>query len=306
MEAIVVEGLCKSYGRFKAVDNVSFSVEAGETFGLLGPNGAGKTTTLEILEGLMPPTSGRVEVLGKDVVRDALAIRQRIGVQLQTTALFDLLTVEETVRLYAGLSQRSTDPERLLTALGLQDKRRTLARNLSGGEKQRLAIALALVNDPDIVFLDEPTTGLDPKARRDLWDIIREMKAAGKTVVLSTHYMEEADALCDRVAILDRGRIVALGRPAALVREHFPHSFIDVEAPGGLSEPQQAQLTAMGCSIEPVDVHRFRVIAPDVARPLERLLTWSSEGSLSLEQLTVRKASLEDLFIKLTGRRLQE
>jgi ABC-2 type transport system ATP-binding protein len=214
---IAVDALEKSYGSVRAVDAISFEVAAGEIFGVVGPNGAGKTTTIECLEGLRAPDGGRVSVLGLDPRRDGDALRERIGAQLQQSALPARMRVEEAMRLFASFYKRPLEPEAILEGLGLADRKRVAYADLSGGQKQRLSIALALVGDPQLVFFDELTSGLDPQARHATWDLVRDVRAKGKTVFLTTHYMEEAERLCDRVMIIDAGRIVALDTPAALV-----------------------------------------------------------------------------------------
>ena len=226
---IQVEQLIKHYGEVKAVDGISFRVESGEVFGMLGPNGAGKTTTVEIIEGLRLADSGGVTVLGLDVARVPAKIKQRIGVQLQAPTLMPLLTIEETLRLFAGFYERSLPVTELLTMLSLEESRNILVKNLSGGQQQRLSVAMALVNDPDIAFLDEPTTGLDPQARRGLWSVIEEMSKKGKTIFLTTHYMEEAEHLCGRVAVIDHGRIIAMDTPDDLVTGNFEESAVQFE-----------------------------------------------------------------------------
>src|SRR5437667_5488035 len=207
MPALTVDNLIKNYGAIRAVDGISFRVEKGEVFGMLGPNGAGKTTTVEILEGLRAADAGRAEVLGIDVRRDGARVKEQIGVALQTATLMPNLTAWELLDLFGSFYARALPPDELLERLGLEEKRNSLVQTLSGGQQQRLSVALALVNDPQLVFLDEPTTGLDPQARRSLWEVVEEMRAAGKTVMLTTHYMEEAERLCDRVAIMDHGKI---------------------------------------------------------------------------------------------------
>ena len=219
---IHVEGIRKTYGSTVAVDEVSFEVRPGEIFGLIGPNGAGKTTTMECVEGLRTPDRGRIAVLGLDPVRDARTLQERTGVQLQEAQLQKRIKVHEAVALWASLYRSPLDGDRLLDQLGLSEKRHAWFMTLSGGQKQRLFIALALINDPELVFLDELTTGLDPQARRTIWDLVRGIRQRGKTVLLTTHLMEEAEKLCDRVAILDHGRIVDIGAPAELVRRHCP------------------------------------------------------------------------------------
>jgi ABC-2 type transport system ATP-binding protein len=224
--AIEVIGLRKRYGAVQAVDGISFTVRRGEVFGMLGPNGAGKTTTVEIIEGLRPADSGRVTVLGLDVARQPRAVKERVGVQLQTPALLPRLTVRELVALFASFYRTARSPDEVIALVGLEESGDRLAGTLSGGQTQRLSLALALVNRPEIVFLDEPTTGLDPQARLSLWGLIERVRAEGTTVVLTTHYMEEAERLCDRVAIIDRGRIVALDAPRALIAAHFQETAI--------------------------------------------------------------------------------
>ena len=225
---VVVEGLRKSYGPVRAVEDVSFEVDEGEIFGLIGPNGAGKTTTLECIEGLRAPDAGRIRLFDLDPVRDAAALQPRVGVQLQESHLQKRITVWEAVDLWASLYQRPVDAGKLLNQLGLQEKRNAWFMTLSGGQKQRLFIALALIHDPEMVFLDELTTGLDPQARRAIWELVRGIRARGKTVVLTTHLMEEAERLCDRVAIIDHGRVIDVGTPAALITRHCPERTVAI------------------------------------------------------------------------------
>src|SRR5438067_9895150 len=222
MPVVHVSGIRKTYGRTVAVDEVSFDVHAGEIFGLIGPNGAGKTTTMECAEGLRAPDRGTISVLGMDPVRHAYALQERIGVQLQEAQLQKRIKVREAVGLWASLYRNAVDGDRLIEQLGLGDKRNAWFMTLSGGQKQRLFIALALINDPELVFLDELTTGLDPQARRAIWDLVRGIRQRGKKVFLKKHWMEEAERLCDRVAIIDHGRIVDIGTPAELVRRNCP------------------------------------------------------------------------------------
>ena len=217
-EVIEVQGLVKRFGPLTAVDNVSFTVYRNDIFGILGPNGAGKTTTLEVIEGLQRPTSGRTLVLGVDTHQEPEKVKERIGVQLQASAYFDFLTLDEILTLFGSFYQRSIPSRDLLAKVGLQDKAGTTLKKLSGGQKQRFTVAASLVNDPDLVILDEPTTGLDPQARRNLWQHIQQIHSSGKTVVLTTHYIEEAQVLCNRVAIMDVGRLVALDTPTNLLR----------------------------------------------------------------------------------------
>src|SRR3954470_14189596 len=243
--ALAVHGLTRRYGAVRAVDGVSFEVAAGEIFGLLGPNGAGKTTTMEMLEGLHPPDSGTLRVLGLDVVRHPAAIKERIGVQLQTAALFPQLTVEELLGLFGSFFRHAAPVDALLRGLDLEEKRSAQSKHLSGGQRQRLSVALALVNDPEVVFLDEPTTGLDPAARRGLWDLILELKAQGRSVLMTTHYLEEAEAICDRVAIMDHGRILDIGTSAELIGRRFKERAIQFDPIAALSDVQLQSLAGV-------------------------------------------------------------
>ncbi|MFO7255309.1 MAG: ABC transporter ATP-binding protein [Bacillota bacterium] len=322
-----VESLVKRYGRVLAVDHVSFTVDEGEVFGLLGPNGAGKTTTLEILEGLRRPDGGRVEVAGHSVVDDPRAVRTVIGVQLQEAGFFDLLTVRETLETFAAFHRKGLPVDQVLERVGLRDRHRVLVRNLSGGQKQRLSIALALINDPRIVFLDEPTTGLDPQARRNLWEMIRQIRREGRTLILTTHSMEEAEALCDRVAIMDRGRLLALDRPDRLVAEHAPGAWIILELPYGLATPAAGLPVPNGGpepGAEPLSDRLRRLPAveavsvPEPGGPTVLLRTRDATATLrglselqaaeglAFRSLRVEQASLEDVFLQLTGRELRE
>jgi ABC-2 type transport system ATP-binding protein len=214
---ISVKGLVKRYGTHLAVDGVSFDVYKGEIFGLLGPNGAGKTTTLEIMETLRDATAGTVTLEGHDVAKDAATVKKRIGVQLQAAGYYPSLTLKELIRLFAGLYNRPTDTDKLLRMVGLEEKAKAKYKELSGGQKQRFSIATTLINKPSIIFLDEPTTGLDPQARRNLWELIQKIRDEGTTVVITTHYMDEAEELCDRVAIMEKGKIIAIDKPDALI-----------------------------------------------------------------------------------------
>lgn len=226
MSAIIeVKNLIKKYGDFTAVQDISFSVESGETFGILGPNGAGKTTTLEIIEGLKRPTSGTVILDGKNVDKETDAVKEVIGVQLQASTFFENLNLFELIDTFAAMYGRQVDPMELLREVELTDKAKSQAKELSGGQRQRLSIAIGLVNDPKVLFLDEPTTGLDPQARRHLWDLVRAIKAKGKTVVITTHYMDEAEILCDRVAIMDHGKIIELSTPKKLIDKLLASGF---------------------------------------------------------------------------------
>ncbi|HEX5248910.1 MAG TPA: ABC transporter ATP-binding protein [Gaiellales bacterium] len=286
--AISVAGLTKRYGGRTVVDGVTFEVRRGESFGILGPNGAGKTTTLEMIEGLRQPDDGEITLLGEPVWPDPRRIQARIGVQLQSTSLFDMLTARELLELFAKFYLRPDAAERTRIALelvGLEAKADDYAKRLSGGQQQRLAIALALVHDPDIVFLDEPTTGLDPQARRNLWDVIRSINAdQGKTVVLTTHYLEEAEQLCQRVAIMDESRIVALDTPAGLI------ATLDADARVSYTDTSGDHT----------------VYVRDVQTTVLEILERAQKSGDTIENLAVRGADLEDVFMQLTGREYRE
>ena len=302
--AIAVRDVRKAYGDVRAVDGVSFEVRPGEIFGLLGPNGAGKTTTMEMLEGLHPPDSGELLVLGLDVSRQAAAIKERIGVQLQTAALFPQLTVAEVLALFASFYARRVPIERLIADLDLEEKRGAQTKNLSGGQRQRLSVALALVNDPAVVFLDEPTTGLDPAARRGLWQLILGLKEQGRTVLLTTHYLEEAEAICDRVAIMDHGRILDIGTSTELIGRRFHERAIQFDAIDGFTDDRLGRLR---------DVKRVAhedgttlLYTSDVPATIAALLAATSAAGVEPDNLLVRRATLEDVFLELTGRALRD
>jgi len=288
---IEARDLIKQFPGVKAVDGLSFQVRRGQCFGLLGPNGAGKTTTLEMLEGIQAPTAGEVRFAGRPLDTD---FRQQIGIQFQTTALQDFQTVRESLDMFGSLYRRQADRDELIRLCNLNEILDRDTRKLSGGQRQRLLLAVALVNDPALVFLDEPTTGLDPQSRRNFWDLIETVRARGKTILLTTHYMEEAEQLCDDVAIVDHGRIIAQGAPAALIREHFPAAIVRLPArhwPDGEPLPQNA--AHRGNAIE--------VYADDVPPVLDHL-----EGiGADLTALRVETPTLEDLFLKLTGHSLR-
>lgn len=291
----------------EAVRGLDLAVETGVCFGLLGPNGAGKTTTIEILEGLLGATSGEVEVLGCEWGRDDDEIRQRIGISLQETKLSDKLSILETLTLFRSFYRRGIDPIEVMHEVSLEDKARTWVGKLSGGQRQRLAVACALVGSPDLLFLDEPTTGLDPQSRRQLWDIIRNFKDRGRTVLLTTHYMDEAERLCDQVAIVDQGRVIALGSPQELIAGLGGEHIIRFQTAGGTS-PQLTPLDFEGLpTVRAVrregDDFCLSVGEPHVALPalLERVR--KADGELS--SLSTRHASLEDVFVSLTGRHLE-
>ena len=304
MSAIEVDNLHKSYGDLKAVDGLSFAVEEGEVFGLLGPNGAGKTTTIEILIGLRQRDSGDVRVMGFDPARESDAVKALIGVQLQQTQLYPLLSVEEMLRLFASFYSNSVSIDELLDLVGLQDRRKAKYRHLSGGQKQRLSLALTLINDPELVFLDEPTTGLDPQARRALWDIVEQMRQQGKTVLLTTHYMEEAEVLCRRVAIIDHGKILALGTPRDLVDEFVPERTIEIPLTDSGSQSQLGTLPA----VTRVDVMNGSATlhTTNIRESLTAILHHTGDSTLGLDSLRIQRGTLEDVFLHLTGRTIRE
>jgi ABC-2 type transport system ATP-binding protein len=288
------------------VDGLNLSVASGECFGLLGPNGAGKTTTIEICEGLLAPDSGRVELLGLGWQHHDRELRQRLGIQLQETQLGEKLTVEETVRLFRSFYARGRTVSDVIGLVQLEEKRTGRVGKLSGGQKQRLALACAIVGDPDLLFLDEPTTGLDPQSRRQLWDLITDFKALGRTIMLTTHYMDEAEILCDRVAIVDHGKVIALGTPLELIgslgAEHVIEfslapdaSPIDASTLRSIDGVQTARTLAGGYELQVSALHRT----------VPALLSLLAQRQLELAHLTTHSATLEDVFVSLTGRQLR-
>ncbi len=304
--AIRCRGLVKRYpGGVLAVDGLDLEVSRGECFGLLGPNGAGKTTTVEILEGLLAPTRGEVQVLGRTWSQDPDDLRERIGITLQETHLPERLTVEEVIRLFRSFYRRGRKVEDVVALVGLEEKRRARYDALSGGQKQRLAVACALVGDPELLFLDEPTTGLDPQSRRQLWDVVAAMKAQGRTVLLTTHYMDEAERLCDRVAIVDRGRVIALGTPRELIARVVGHEVVEFEAPAdGVDEAALRGLPGILAARRAGPAWALTVDRPHVAIPA--LLAHLDGRGVPLTALSTHRATLEDVFVTLTGRRLRE
>jgi ABC-2 type transport system ATP-binding protein len=301
---ILVRDLRKTYGQTRAVDGVGFEVRAGEVFGLLGPNGAGKTTTVEILEGLRRPDSGDVRVLGIDVARHPDALKERIGVALQTAALYPKLTVVEVLDLFRSFYPRSRSSTELIDLLELGEKRSTQTRALSGGQRQRLAVALALVNDSEVIFLDEPTTGLDPAARRSLWAIVESLRARGRTILLTTHYMEEAEVLCDRLAIMDHGRILEAGTVHDLVSRRFKERSVRFEAIDGLDDSRLAAFPGVS-SIKHEDSEAI-LYTRDVPATIGALLAAADGLGVEARNLAVRAPTLEDVFLDLTGRALRD
>src|SRR5271154_2610504 len=301
---IQVENLVKSYGDVQAVRGVSFSVEEGEVFGLLGPNGAGKTSTVEILEGLRDLDGGRVSVCGLDPRRESQALKHEIGAALQSTSLPDKLRVMEALRLFSSFYKRRRKPEELLKRFGLEEKRNAFYSQLSGGQKQRLALAMALVNDPKVLFFDEPTAGLDPQVRREIYDIIEELKREKKTIVMTTHYIEEAERLCDRVAIVDHGKVVALGTPRELKTRSGGTTRVEVrlakpELDGALKNLEGVADARELDGAYVIHSHRPPKTIVDLVKHLE------AQGN-ELVSLEIASPSLEDVFIEMTGRRLRD
>jgi ABC-2 type transport system ATP-binding protein len=304
--AVTVKDLTKNYGTFPAVKGIDFEIQSGEVFGLLGPNGAGKTTTVEILEGLRPRSGGTVSVLGIDPARESRRLKDRIGVCLQATHLADKITVSEAVRLFASLYSRQVDGEALLKRLQLWEKRNSLYAKLSGGQKQRLALALALVNDPQILFLDEPSTGLDPQARHEIHQLVQEWRAERRTILLTTHYIEEAERLCDRVAIIDEGRIIAMGTPEEVQARTVGTSHIEIRVSPSIPEGRAPALNDADRLNVSADRRNVTVSARHPARALVELVKWVDQEGLELTDVQLRRPSLEDVFIELTGKSLRE
>src|SRR5579864_1850979 len=305
--ALRVSGLRKAYQDVVAVNGLDLEVRAGECFGLLGPNGAGKTTTVEICEGLTAPDSGDVELLGMHWNSDAERLRQRLGIQLQDTQLSEKLTVFETLRLFRSFFDQGPGAAEAISLVQLEEKKNSRVGNLSGGQKQRLALACALVGDPDFLFLDEPTTGLDPQARRQLWDLIEQFKLAGRTILLTTHYMDEAERLCDRVAIMDHGKIIALGTPRELIASIGVEHVVEFSA-GSASKPVE---TGVMREVEGVrDVHSENgsvlMHVTELHRAVPALLEELARQGIPLTELRTHSASLEDVFVALTGRHLRD
>ena len=301
---VEVNNLVKAYGDLKAVNEISFSVTRGEVFGMLGPNGAGKTTTVEIIEGLRTADSGTARLLGMDVSKDVRAIKERIGVQSQQPALYPKLTVLETINFFRSLYKKSIPASDIIKLAALEESRKVLYQNLSGGQQQRLSVALAFVNDPDVIFLDEPTTGLDPQARRAMWEVIENFHRTGKTVFLTTHYMEEAERLCDRVAIMDHGQIIALESPQRMIEQHIKESAIQFKMTNYPGDEALTKLTGVTKVIKEGD--DIILYTNNIPSAISALLNLASTKSSDLSELFVRQATLEDVFLKLTGKRIRD
>jgi len=308
--SLMLRGVRKVYGDVKAVDGLDLEVARGECFGLLGPNGAGKTTTIEICEGLTAPDAGTVELLGLNWRAGAGELRQRIGVQLQETQFPDKLTVEETLRLFRSFFKRGISVDESIETAQLEEKRASRVAGLSGGQKQRLAMACALVGDPELLFLDEPTTGLDPQARRHLWDLVDRLKQAGRTIILTTHYMEEAERLCDRVAIMDHGRVIALGTPQQLIATVGGEDIVELavgSADTSRTVVDAALLRAIpGVQSLVVDEGLHRLSVSELHTAVPRIFAVLREQGLHLSEFRTHSASLEDVFVRLTGRNLRD
>ena len=305
--ALRVAGLRKRYGDVVAVDGLDLTVAAGECFGLLGPNGAGKTTTIEICEGLTPPDEGVVEVLGQRWDQDERALRERLGIQLQETQLAEKLTVEETVRLFRSFYARGRAVDEVIDLVQLGEKRAARVGKLSGGQKQRLALACAMVGDPELLFLDEPTTGLDPQSRRQLWDLVRALRGRGRTILLTTHYMDEAESLCDRVAVVDKGKIIALGTPRELIRSLGAEHVVEFAMIDGEPLPDPAALRPLpGIRDVRVQGTSCALVASEIHLAIPALLDLLGERRTKLAFLTTHSATLEDVFMHLTGRHLRD
>jgi len=299
---VSVTDLYKRYGPVVAVDRVSFSVARGEIFGILGPNGAGKTTTLETLEGLRRPDGGQAIVDGIDVRRDPRGVRARIGVQLQEAGFFERLTVTETLELFGSFHPAPLPVATAISRLQLEEKRHARVETLSGGQRQRLSVATALISDPPLIFLDEPTTGLDPQARRNLWEVIAGFRAEGRTVILTTHYMEEAQRLCDRVAIMDHGRIAAMDAPRELIRRYTPGTTVALN----VLEGGAAYGTLPGVQRSETINGEVVMSTIDPVQTVDALMELARAGQMHFQQLRVEEATLEDVFLELTGHRLRE
>jgi len=305
-QPIEVEDLKKSYGTLPAVKGIDFRVRAGEVFGLLGPNGAGKTTTIEILEGLRTRSAGRVSVLGYDPEVQTTQVKDRVGVCLQATHLQEKMKVSEAMELFASFYTRTTDSAALLDRLQLHEKRDAMYGKLSGGQKQRLALALALLNDPQVLFLDEPSAGLDPQARLEIHELVQVLRREQRTILLTTHYIEEAEKLCDRVAIVDEGRIVAMGSPREIQERTLAHSTIEIECAspvcdGALPAWPDAEKVALDERRTTVSVTTRKP-----ARMVVEMVKWLDERGIELADIRIRRPSLEDAFIELTGKSLRE
>jgi len=302
---VKVDNLTKRYGDLVAVNGISFSIGKGEIFGLLGPNGAGKTTTVEMMEGLRKPDDGSIEICGIDALKKPGNIKELIGAQLQSTTIYDQIRVKEVIDLFGNYYKKSIPSSKLLEEVSLTDKKNAFYRTLSGGQKQRVAMALAIVNDPEVLFLDEPTTGLDPQARRNVWSIITNLRKRGKTIILTTHYMEEAEQLCQRVGIIDKGEIIALDTPSNLIANTGLESAIEFSVTLEDSEKILQGLKGIGKVTQQSD-NKFILNTKESSKALKELTRFSDKNNINMDNISVRKATLEDVFLSLTGRGLRE
>ncbi len=298
-----VSNLSKKYGNLAAVNQVGFKVDKGQIFGLLGPNGAGKTTTVEMIEGLRRPDSGSITIKSIDALKERETVKQMIGVQLQSTTIYDKIKIKEAIDLFGSYYKRSIPSEKILNLVSLNDKKNAYYMTLSGGQKQRLAIGLALVNDPDILFLDEPTTGLDPQARRNIWTIIADLKKEGKTILLTTHYMEEAEKLCDVVAIMDNGKIIAMDSPSNLISQAGLDASVEFTS-------SQKDFEAVIKNIGPEKFAREGdkgiIYTQNSSAVLKEIALFEERKQIHIEHISTRRATLEDVFLYLTGKKLRE
>jgi ABC-2 type transport system ATP-binding protein len=304
--AVLLRGLRKAFTNVVAVDGLDLDVPRGECFGLLGPNGAGKTTTIEICEGLTAPDEGAVEVLGLNWRSNSVELRQRIGIQLQETQFPEKLTVEETLNLFRSFYRRGIAVDESIKTAQLDEKRRSRVGGLSGGQKQRLAMACALVGDPELLFLDEPTTGLDPQARRHLWDLVDELKQSGRTIILTTHYMDEAQRLCDRVGIMDHGKIIALGTPQQLIATVGGEDIVEFAVGEQASVDSSALLAIDGVHSHRVDAGLHQLSVSELHKVVTRIFAALAAQGLHLSEFRTHSATLEDVFVRLTGRNLRD
>lgn len=303
MAIVTVKNLKKNYGEIEAVKDISFEIEQGEIFGMVGPNGAGKTTTIEIMEGFRTKDDGHVRVNGFDPSAGEKEFKEMVGIQLQKTAIFPNIKVEEAVNFFSGLYQKKVETKKLLEMFSLTERKKSHVKNLSGGEHQRLSVALAFVNDPKILFLDEPTTGMDPNARRDLWAIIEEGRREGKTILLTTHYMEEAEKLCDRVAIIDRGKIIAMDKPVELVRQLDADKKIEFT----LGKIVELDVFRKNDKVKKIKERNgeYIIFTRHPQPVLAQILALCEQHAMELKSLRVIDATLDDVFVSLTGRKME-
>jgi len=302
--AVKIENLTKRYPQMVAVNDIAFEVQEGEIFGLLGPNGAGKTTTIEMIEGLRKPDSGTITVLGLDAIAESGRVHELIGVQLQSTTLYDKIKTREALDLFRGYYKRSVSAETLIEAVSLEEIQDRYISKLSGGQQQRVALALALVNDPDVIFLDEPTTGLDPQARRNLWSIIETLRDKGKTIILTTHYMEEAEQLCSRVGIIDHGKIIALDTPRNLINKSELDATVEFTHIGPDATDIFSQIPRVNKVFR--DGDRYILHTKDAQAVLRDLTNTAASQTMEISDISTRRGTLEDVFILLTGRKIRD